>query len=155
MSLIKEIKQILTSLFLFVIAAVGVISFLPVDTLAQIEVPEINDICRGSSCPGGIDDSTVQVDDANDIVRIIINIANFLTLIGVAFCVIFLIVAGYFYMTANGDTSKVETAQNMAKNCFYALVIIIMAYTAVFVVTQILTGDFLGGILGSQGGGGS
>ena len=53
-----------------------------------------------------------------------------------AFTVLMLIYAGFLYMTAQGDTDKINTAQNAFRYAIYGLVIGVLAYTLVGAVVN-------------------
>jgi hypothetical protein len=51
------------------------------------------------------------------------------------FAVVFLVVAGYFWMTANGDEKRVAASQNMVRNAVIGLVIVLLCTTIVQLIT--------------------
>ncbi len=85
----------------------------------------------------------------------IINI--FLGLMGIIMLVIVLY-AGFIWMTAGGDTEKVEKAQKTLRNAIIGLIIIMCSWGFVtFVLNKLLqaTGVGTGGVISSDNGGGS
>lgn len=70
--------------------------------------------------------------------EIIANVINiFLSLLGVIFLIL-MIYAGYLWMTAAGEESKVEDAQKIIKAAIIGLIIVVGAYAiSQFVVTKL------------------
>ena len=96
---------------------------------------------------------TAGVGDASllDVIGRIINI--FLGLLGVILLII-LIYAGFLWMTAGGDDTKVAKAKLYIRNAIIGLVIIAAAWAIVYFVFQALLGIGGGGLGGGAGGGG-
>jgi Type IV secretion system pilin len=82
---------------------------------------------------GGLPSET----DPRAIVGPIINSA--LGLIGLIL-IIFLVYAGYTWMTAGGNSDKVEEAKTTIKNCIIGLFILILAYSISAFVISAITG---------------
>ncbi len=81
-------------------------------------------------------DKEVLTFDKNPIVQLIQSILiQFAIPVSAIAAVGFLVVAGYFYMTAQGDPKKVETAQTMIKNAIIGFVIILLCSTIVQLIT--------------------
>lgn len=68
---------------------------------------------------------------ASDIIGNTIEV--FLSLLGIIF-IILLLIAGYQYMTAQGDTTKAGNAFKSIKTAVIGLIIILMAYTITYFV---------------------
>lgn len=83
-------------------------------------------------------------------------IKGLLSFIGVIFLVL-MVYAGYLWMTAQGDESQIEKAQNIIKSSIIGMVVLVGAYTiTAFIVPRIVektTGDSQQG--GGGGGGGA
>jgi hypothetical protein len=89
-----------------------------------------------------IGDTVGQTGELNviDIRTVIAKIANALLLfLGVLF-VAFLIYAGYLYMTAGGDTEKIEKALRIIKATVIGVVIVIVSYSITYFVFSELIG---------------
>lgn len=90
-------------------------------------------------------------DDALRLVQTVINI--FLSVIGVLL-IIYVLYAGYNWLTARGDEEKVEKAKDTLKRAVIGVIIIVAAYAiSVFVIGKIEEGTLSGGGNGSQQGG--
>ena len=78
------------------------------------------------------------VDAKADLLTTIGNIIKTLIgLTGVIF-VILLIYAGFLWMTAGGDSKKVDKSKNIIRNCIIGLVIIVLAYAITsFIFTRL------------------
>jgi hypothetical protein len=77
--------------------------------------------------------------DENTLLNMIGNIINvILGFLGVILLV-YILYAGFLWMTAGGDKSKVETATTMIKNAVIGLVIIVAAYAiSTFVLSKLV-----------------
>jgi hypothetical protein len=77
--------------------------------------------------------------DENTLLRMIGNIINvILGFLGVIL-LIYILYAGFLWMTAGGDKSKVETATTMIRNAIIGLVIIVAAYAiSTFVLSKLV-----------------
>ncbi len=81
---------------------------------------------RLGGTPGNLDD-------------LIIKVLNWMIGFGAVICVVMLVFAGYSYMTAGGDESKVKTAQKTLTNAIIGLVICFIAVMLVnFVLNNFL-----------------
>ncbi len=116
--------------------------------VAQLNLPGSEELCRGDNCPGGVNDSnTDNLGSESGIVNAVISIANFITFVAVGIAVLFIVIGGIYYITANGNEEQTGKGKSILVNAVIGLVIAIIAYTIVFVVVQILEGDFFGGFL--------
>ena len=61
----------------------------------------------------------------------------FLTLLGIIFLIL-MILAGYRWMTAGGNEDKVSESKKQIRNAVIGLIIIMMAYSISYLVTEIL-----------------
>lgn len=91
-------------------------------------------------------DGNTSKDTAAEIVATVIK--AFLGLLGVIF-IFLVVIAGYKYMTANGDEGQVEDALGSIKTAVIGLIIIVSAYAITAFVFKNISTD------GSSGGGGS
>lgn len=83
--------------------------------------------------------------------KILINAA--LSLLGVIF-IIMIILAGFKWMTAQGDAKKVEEARENIKNATIGLVVVLAAYAITYFVFQALGVEGFNSNGGANGGGG-
>ncbi len=76
-----------------------------------------------------------------------------LSLVGVVFLGL-LLYAGFLWMTAGGDTKKVDAAQSYIRNAIIGLIIIASAWTLTAYILNALTGASIGGGINGNGSGG-
>jgi hypothetical protein len=127
-----KIKQLIFTLFLAIFSFVSFFSFYPLQGNAQgLGLPGEDVIC-GGPCPLISGDFRF---DRNGIVRFLIAISRFLTIVGVGLAVLFLVWSGVLYITG-----KDEDAKKGILNAIIGLLIIILAYTLVTVLINILSG---------------
>jgi hypothetical protein len=104
-------------------------------------------LCGKGNCNG--------ISNVNDlsgregIVKALVGIAQFLTFIAAGVAVLFMVFGGYKYMSSNGDSERAESGKSTLVNASIGLAIAILAYTIVFILSQVLSGNLLGGIIGS------
>lgn len=114
----------------FMLVAVGAFALAPVAEVAALD--PLGDICKDNP------DSEVcqsSEDDANTLIDNLIN--TLLFLVG-ALAVVMIIVSGIWYMTANGDASKITRAKNTLTYSVVGLVIAFLAYAIItWVVDQL------------------
>ncbi|MBT3816836.1 MAG: hypothetical protein HOG08_00640 [Candidatus Magasanikbacteria bacterium] len=75
----------------------------------------------------------VQGEDVGSVVGTFINVA--LTMVGLIFLVL-MVYAGYMWMTARGEESKVEKAQDIIRAAIIGLIIVMSAYAITTLVTN-------------------
>lgn len=112
-------------------------------------VPSQSQICGGDACPV-LDVGNVKFATKEDFADFIIRIAQFLTYIGVALAVLFLVIGGIQFMLG-----KSEVGWKTINTTLIGVVVIIISYTAVALITQFLTGDLLGQTITGTGVGSS
>ena len=123
----KRIKLFVAA---FVVAALGFAVVAPVATVGAIDP-------LAGVCEGGVDSAVCEAegDDANTLIDNLIN--TLLFLVG-ALAVVMIIVSGIWYMTANGDASKITRAKNTLTYSVVGLVIAFLAYAIItWVVDQL------------------
>jgi amino acid permease len=76
----------------------------------------------------------------------VIFFARFLTYIGVGLAVLFFVIAGIQYIIGRGEEGK-----NNLITTFIGLIVIILAYTAVNIIVQLLQSGSLGNIFNGSG----
>jgi len=108
---------------------------------AVILLPAFNVALGESAIIQNITDSGIgsSLGGTTDIKIVIGNIITFLLgLLGIVL-VILIIYAGFVWMTAGGDSAKVDTAKGLIKNAIIGIIIIIAAYgISVFVIKNVL-----------------
>lgn len=115
----------------------------PVSVNAQSLTPSKDQIC-GGPCP--LIDTEFQ-GDSDNLFNFVIFFARFLTYIGVGLAVLFFVIAGIQYIVG-----KSEEGKNNLITTFIGLIVIILAYTAVNIIVQLLQNGSLGDIIGGQDG---
>jgi Type IV secretion system pilin len=130
-NLILQIQKFGAAMFLLLL-------LLPVSVSAQSTnlVPSKQVIC-GGSCPLIDGDFNPSRDG---IANFIISIARFLTYVGGALTVLFLVYGGLLILTDLGGGKRAEAGWNCIKTSIIGLVIIIVAYTAVSFIGSFLNG---------------
>ncbi len=117
--------------------ALAILSFvfvLPLAAGAAVDTSVMKNNLDTTAQLGGIQSNQT---DLPTIIGNFIKIA--LSLLGVLL-VIFILYAGFIWMTANGDTKKVEKAKEILKQAIIGIVIIFAAYAITsFVITQLAT----------------
>jgi len=71
--------------------------------------------------------AVVLAEATGTFVRILENIASFLKALGAAMCVICLILAGFYFMTAGGDEKKLALARQMILWAVVGLIILLVS----------------------------
>ena len=127
-----RLKQILSSLLIIPIMALGVSAALQINNVNVVRATEM-------TLSGGV--SSSQADDvpqdlAGDVFKNVVNILLFI--IG-AVSVIMLIYGGIRYTTSGGNANSVTAAKNTIMYSIIGLVVAILAFAVVqFVVTQVM-----------------
>lgn len=125
-------KSVLTKKFISFL----ILSILFIPFLVQADSPTDNttDILDNLKKTGVGTDSVTEFSLIETVGDIIILILGFLGII----LVILIIWAGFKWMTAGGDSKKVDDAKALIKNAVIGTIIILAAYTiTVFVITKI------------------
>lgn len=144
----KFIKQILPGVMMMV-ALVGIVAFAnSTPAFAQDSlVPSGSAIC-GGDCPV-TGDQTFEGTDENSLVAILVNVARFLTYVGVGLSVLFMVWGGIRYITSNGNEDTASNAKQILINATIGLVVSIVAFTIVNIAASLLQGNIAGGIINS------
>ena len=102
------------------------------------------DTAKQSSCSaakGTIDADSKDCVGGNTMTGVFQTIANVILFLVGAIAVIMIIVGGFKFVTANGDTNAVTGAKNTIMYAIIGIVVAFLAYAAVnFVVTQLAAG---------------
>ena len=127
-----RLKQILSSLLIIPIMALGVSAALQINNVNVVRATAMT-LSGGVSSSQGDD---VPQDLANDVFKNIVNILLFI--IG-AVSVIMLIYGGIRYTTSGGNANSVTAAKNTIMYSIIGLVVAILAFAVVqFVVNQVM-----------------
>ena len=127
-----RLKQILSSLLIIPIMALGVSAALQINNVNVVRATEMT-LNSGVSSSQGND---VPEDLAGDVFKNIVNILLFI--IG-AVSVIMLIYGGIRYTTSGGNANSVTAAKNTIMYSIIGLVVAILAFAVVqFVVNQVM-----------------
>ena len=127
-----RLKQILSSLLIIPIMALGVSAALQINNVNVVRATDMT-LSSGVSSSQGDD---VPQDLANDVFKNIVNILLFI--IG-AVSVIMLIYGGIRYTTSGGNANSVTAAKNTIMYSIIGLVVAILAFAVVqFVVNQVM-----------------
>ena len=127
-----RLKQILSSLLIIPIMALGVSAALQINNVNVVRATDMT-LSGGVSSSQGDD---VPQDLANDVFKNIVNILLFI--IG-AVSVIMLIYGGIRYTTSGGNANNVTAAKNTIIYSIIGLVVAILAFAVVqFVVNQVM-----------------
>jgi amino acid transporter len=137
----------LSKLFsILVLACTLILAFLPISLNAATQYAQLapgRDVICGGPCP--LVDGEFDF-NREGLVDFILSFARFLTFIGVALAVLFMVFAGVQYIFG-----KSEDAKSNIISTLIGLVIIIVAYTFVVIVTSLLQSNALGEVIGGSG----
>jgi hypothetical protein len=138
--MLKFIKQIIPGLVMAV-ALFTMVSFAnSMPTLAQSDlVPRRGDICQGGSCPV-TGNSDFADTGQEDLLKIIIDIARFLTFFGVGLSVLFMVWGGIQYIVSNGNEETATKGKTIIINATIGLIISIVAFTVVNIIAGLVSG---------------
>lgn len=148
MSDYSVIKQRLKQIIFWSVLLGGILAlFVPV--IAQstaIETFAQSDVCQtfggDSACLSGTPRGDGAADTeavGNNIVSIIISISTLLTFIAGGVAVLFIVIGGYYVISAQGDQGRAKAGYDTLKNAIIGLIITVLAYTIVFIVGQFTT----------------
>ncbi len=79
-----------------------------------------------------------SVDGKANIEQTILNITDFIIYISIGFAVMMYVIGGFLYMTAAGDTKKIESGKNIILYTTIGLVIILLAKAISSVVISLV-----------------
>lgn len=80
--------------------------------------------------------------------QLIVRIINIMLLLAGVVAVLFMVIGGYFYMTAAGNQEQVEKGKNTAVNAIIGLIIIILSFVIINVIVNLVSGPSIFGIFG-------
>jgi hypothetical protein len=149
--MVKKLQTIFAGILLVFITLSIAISTGSIQTYAAAStaatglVPDRSKLCGGSCPVTGENNVTAS---KSGVVGIIINVAQWLTFIGVGLSVLFMVWGGIRYITA-GDGDGAEKGKKTLINAVIGLVVSIVAFTIVSVLSNLLQGNIGDGILTS------
>lgn len=134
----KIYKKIILSLFTFFILTWSI----PTNAISPLNGKAMGADDTESFAQGA---GFTEYNGANGVVDIInIALTGFLSMMGIVF-IILLVMAGYKYMTAQGEEKNVTEALNSIKRAVIGLIIVISAYSITYFVFSNLPGGRSGG----------
>lgn len=116
---------------------------MPISVHAQSSLTPSKDQICGGPCP--LVDAEFN-GDSDSLFSFVISFARFLTYIGVGLAVLFFVIAGIQYIIGRSEEGK----SNLITT-FIGLIVIILAYTAVNIIVQLLQNGSLGDIFNGSG----
>ena len=141
--MLKKLQTIFAGIALVFITLSFAMSSNSISANAQL-VPSQNKLCPASGCP--VTGTQTVTPTKSGVVGIIINIAQWLTFVGVGLSVLFMVWGGIRYITA-GDGDGAEKGKKTLINAVIGLIVSIVAFTIVSVLSNILQGNIGDGIL--------
>jgi hypothetical protein len=145
--MLKKLQTIFAGLSLVIIALGFAISSNTIGIEAQL-VPGQSQLCPPGGCP--ITGTGTVTATRSGVVGIIINVAQWLTFIGVGLSVLFMVWGGILYITAT-DGEGNEKGKKTLINAVIGLVVSIVAFTIVSVLSNLLQGNIGEGVLNTTG----
>ena len=85
--------------------------------------------CKGTDC------------DFNALVKLFNRIINFILYVSIPLAAVSFSYAGYLYISASGDTGKIESAHEIFKKVLIGFIFIISAWLIVYTITNSLLGS--------------
>lgn len=82
--------------------------------------------------------SSIQINDVQDVIKIINNIAKWMYNILLVLVVIFVLLAAFTFLTAGGKTENVKKARNQIMYAVIALLVALLAFSINAIVINIL-----------------
>lgn len=96
------------------------------------------EVCQGANAEGSTSKGCDQAGSAQSLNKTLALVINMLSFIGGVIAVIMIIVAGFKFMTAQGDSGSIASARNTLLYAIVGLVIIAMAQVIVqFVIKKV------------------
>lgn len=124
--------KIITLSFLFFLATLIPISIYAEDYVGS-DNPKDEDFqlvpCKGADC------------DFNALVVLFNRVINFILYVSIPLAAVSFSYAGYLYISASGDTGKIESAHEIFKKVLIGFIFIISAWLIVYTITNALLGS--------------
>ena len=118
-------------------------SFGNVTTVAQITTPNT---CPNGQCPL-IGTTNLTNVTQNTVASFILGIARIFTYFIAAISVLFMVYAGFLFVTDGGDGTRAGNGKKILFNAIIGLVVSIVAYTIVQVVSNVAAGNLAGNLI--------
>ncbi len=133
--MIKQFRQWIVVVASAVVLALSLGALVPAPAYADISSDQAKDsACAGIGGKNASGDCTVKGPKLNDIIAAVINLLSIA--VGIA-AVIMIIVGGFKYITAAGDSSNITSAKNTIVYAIIGLVVVALAQAIVrFVVNK-------------------
>ena len=109
----------------------GFLTLSPVTVLAQ-QTPQ-QSVCEGVTLTGGNCDKDASTQSVQNIIKLVVNTLSII--VGVA-SVVMIIIGGFKYITAAGDSNSINTAKN---TILYAIIGLVVAALAQIIVRVVLS----------------
>lgn len=122
-------KRLLAPLLLLCVLSIGAIFLAPVQ---EVFADSKSQVCQGANAASGGSGCADSTGDINKIITTFLNL--FSVVIGIV-AVVMIMVGGYKYITANGDSSNVTSAKH---TIIYALIGLVIVAMAQFMVQFVL-----------------
>lgn len=124
-------KRVLISIAVLIGLAVGAVMLSPAP---NVLADSASDVCEGVNAAAGGSGCTDGGSDLNNIIEVLINL--FSVIIGII-AVVMIMVSGFKYITANGDSGNINSAKSTLIYAIIGLVIVAMAqFIARFVLDK-------------------
>jgi len=88
----------------------------------------------------GSNDSTKVV---GNIVKLLSSIIGVITVLGAIFFIVYLFLAAFDWLSAGGDSGKVEKARNRIMQGVIGLIVMVMAYSILGIISRIIGIDLI------------
>ncbi len=79
----------------------------------------------------------------DNVVKLLSNIIGFITLLGGLFFIVYLFLAAFDWLSAGGDSGKVEKARNRMTQGVLGLIVMVMAYSIIGIISHIIGLDLI------------
>ena len=87
--------------------------------------------------------SDTETGVVENIVKLLSNIIGFITLLGGLFFIVYLFLAAFDWLSAGGDSGKVEKARNRMTQGVLGLIVMVMAYSIIGIISHIIGLDLI------------
>ena len=88
-------------------------------------------------------DSDTESGLVENVVKLLSNIIGFITLLGGLFFIVYLFLAAFEWLSAGGDSGKVEKARNRIMQGVLGLIVMVMAYSIIGIISRIVGIDLI------------
>jgi hypothetical protein len=138
-----KLKKIVCALWMAVILSFPLLALVPGSALAQSVVASPADRARCEAFKKKLNDYGANLTEGQPFFcsasELILKVINYALGMAGIITVMFLIVGGFWYITAAGNDEQAEKGKKTITNSIIGLVVIILAYTIVRIVSGTLT----------------